>query len=56
MKAESSLSCILSVLLFAGAASTAVAQDLVRLPTGESLDTESAIAVDPTDPCDAVAR
>ena len=54
MKTQTSLRCIIAVLLLAGAASTALGQDLIKLPTGEALDTESAIAVDPTNPCDAV--
>ena len=56
MRTERSLSFIISVLLFAGAASTGLGQeDLLMLPTPEQLDAETAIAVDSTDPCDAVA-
>ena len=58
MRTRRSLRCIVSVLLFAGAASTALAQNLVELETPDCKhlgDVETAIAVDPLSPCDAVA-
>ncbi len=56
MRAGRSLRCIIFVLLFAGAAATALGQDVVLLETlGHQHDVEPAIAVNPTDPCDAVA-
>ena len=58
MRTETSLRCIISVLLFAGAASTALGQELVKLPTPGlefRTDAETAIAVNPLDPCEAVA-
>lgn len=58
MRTERSLRCIIFVLSFAGATSTALGQDLVELATPEcnhSQDVETAIAVNPLNPCDAVA-